>query len=163
MADLDDPTGIAEAGATRRAVLLGAGAASAAGLLAACGGGTDTTTRSPGTPEGAPTTAEPASPTGAPTQTGSGIPKSEIPVGGGMIFETRRIVVTQPTAGTFKAFSSTCTHQGCTVDSISNGKIGCPCHGSQYNIADGSVAVGPATRPLAAKTVTNHGDTISVS
>src|SRR5215469_9367558 len=35
---------------------------------------------------------------------------SDIPVGGGVIYANEHVVVTQPSAGTFKCFSSTCTH-----------------------------------------------------
>ncbi|HKN95588.1 MAG TPA: Rieske (2Fe-2S) protein, partial [Pseudonocardiaceae bacterium] len=64
---------------------------------------------------------------------------STIPVGGGVIFAQQDVVVTQPAAGTFKAFSATCTHLGCQVNAVANGLIQCPCHGSMYSIADGSV------------------------
>jgi len=60
-------------------------------------------------------------------------------------------VVTQPVSGTFKAFSATCTHQGCAVSEVANGTINCPCHGSRFAVADGSVTAGPATTPLARK------------
>ncbi|MFD0634992.1 Rieske (2Fe-2S) protein [Catenulispora yoronensis] len=72
-----------------------------------------------------------------------------MPVGGGAILADRQIVLSQPTAGTFKAFTAVCTHQGCTVSSIDKGLISCPCHGSRFHLADGSVANGPATQPLA--------------
>ena len=109
--------------------------------------------------------AQPAGVTPGPTRTGPvDLGKStEIPVGGGIIFNDESVVVTQPTKGVFKAFSSTCTHQGCTVASVAGGLIMCPCHGSEYSIVDGSVKVGPAPRPLPAKTATVQGDTIVVS
>ena len=56
-----------------------------------------------------------------------------------MIFPGPQVVVTQPTAGEFKAFSAVCTHMGCIVNQISNGTIDCPCHGSQYSITTGDV------------------------
>jgi Rieske Fe-S protein len=92
-----------------------------------------------------------------------GIKTSEIPVGGGKIFADQKYVVTQPKAGEFKAFSAICTHQGCAVSKIAAGAIDCPCHGSSYSIEDGSVLGGPAPRPLPAKTVTQTGDTLTVS
>jgi Rieske Fe-S protein len=76
-----------------------------------------------------------------------------IPVGGGKIFKSRKVVVTQPKRGTFRAFSTACTHQGCPVASISKGTINCPCHGSKFKISDGSVVRGPATRALARKRI----------
>src|SRR5262249_9184878 len=40
---------------------------------------------------------------------------SEVPVGGGTILSPDHVVITQPERGLFRAFSSTCTHLGCTV------------------------------------------------
>ncbi|WP_326646268.1 Rieske (2Fe-2S) protein [Streptosporangium sp. NBC_01755] len=77
---------------------------------------------------------------------------SGIPVGGGRIINGKW-VVTQPVKGTFRAFSAKCTHQGCPVSTIRGGTINCPCHGSRFRIADGSVARGPATRPLARRKI----------
>jgi Rieske Fe-S protein len=91
------------------------------------------------------------------------IKTSDIPVGGGRVYDDQKVVVTQPSAGQFKAFTAICTHQGCTVSKIENGTITCPCHGSQFSATDGSVKNGPAQRPLDAKTVTVSGDTITVS
>jgi Rieske Fe-S protein len=87
---------------------------------------------------------------------------SDIPVGGGKIFKARKVVVTQPSAGEFKAFSAICTHQGCTVSEIANGIITCTCHNSQFRIADGSVADGPAPSPLPPVKITVTGDSISL-
>ncbi|HSZ31192.1 MAG TPA: Rieske (2Fe-2S) protein, partial [Pseudonocardiaceae bacterium] len=66
----------------------------------------------------------------------------------------------QPTPGTFEAFSAICTHQGCTVNKVTSGTIDCPCHGSKFAIADGSVVHGPASRPLPKRQVTVAGDAI---
>jgi Rieske Fe-S protein len=82
---------------------------------------------------------------------------SEVPVGSGVIVGD--VVITQPSGGQFRGFSTTCTHAGCAVSEVQGGKISCPCHGSQFNL-DGSVAQGPASQPLAAKTVTVQGDSI---
>jgi Rieske Fe-S protein len=73
---------------------------------------------------------------------------SDVPVGGGKIYVDEKIVVTQPSAGEFKAFSAICTHQGCPVTAVAGGTINCTCHGSKFSIEDGSVANGPATSPL---------------
>jgi Rieske Fe-S protein len=71
-------------------------------------------------------------------------------------------VVTQPTRGVFKAFSAVCTHQGCLVAGVANGLIICPCHNSAFSATDGSVLAGPAPQPLAARTVTVTGSTLTV-
>ena len=87
----------------------------------------------------------------------------EIPVGGGKIFAPAQVVVTQPTKGTFKAFSSICTHQQCPVASVADGTINCDCHGSKYAIATGAVVDGPAPRPLPPKQITVSGDSITLT
>ncbi|MBD0838124.1 MULTISPECIES: Rieske (2Fe-2S) protein [unclassified Streptomyces] len=88
---------------------------------------------------------------------------SDIPVGGGTIFKDEEIVVTQPKEGEFKAFSSICTHQRCTVANVADGTINCTCHGSKFNITDGSVANPPATKPLPEKKVTVEGNSIRLA
>ena len=80
-----------------------------------------------------------------------------MPVGSGVI--VGEVVVTQPSAGVFKGFSAKCTHKGCTVNKVADGTIDCPCHGSKFNL-DGSVANGPATKPLETQAVTVQGDSI---
>ena len=93
---------------------------------------------------------------------GSGFARtSDIPEGGGAIFPGQSVVVTQPSPGDFKGFSSTCTHQGCTVGSVSGGSITCPCHGSKFSIEDGSVQQGPATSPLPEVKLSVKGSSIS--
>ena len=54
---------------------------------------------------------------------------------------------------------SKCTHKGCAVNKIANGTIDCPCHGSKFNL-DGTVAHGPATKPLAARAISVNGVSI---
>ncbi len=88
---------------------------------------------------------------------------SDIEVGGGKIFEDKKVVVTQPSAGQFKAFSAVCTHSGCTVASVEGGTINCPCHGSKYAVADASVQAGPAPRPLAEQRINVDGESIRLA
>lgn len=88
--------------------------------------------------------------------------KSDIPVGGGKVFEDTKVVVTQPTKGDFKAFTAVCTHKGCTVGDVQNGVIECPCHGSEFSAADGSVKQGPATTKLPEFTVKMKDDGITL-
>lgn len=77
------------------------------------------------------------------------IATSKVPIGGGVVVSRRGVVVTQPRKGSFRVFSSACTHEGCAVSSVASRRIGCPCHGSQFAISDGSAVRGPATSPLA--------------
>jgi Rieske Fe-S protein len=88
---------------------------------------------------------------------------SEIPVGGGKVFASAKVVVTQPSANTFKGFSAICTHMQCTVDQVANGTIDCPCHGSKFSIKDGSVVGGPAPSPLPAASIAVNGTNITLS
>jgi Rieske Fe-S protein len=84
----------------------------------------------------------------------------EIPVGGGKIFDTERVVVTQPARGTYRGFSAVCTHVGCLLNVVADGTIDCPCHGSKFKITNGAVVTGPAPRPLPKKRITIVRDTI---
>ena len=85
-----------------------------------------------------------------------------IEIGGGKVFAEQQIVVTQPAAGTYKAFSALCTHQGCTVREVVDGLIKCPCHGSRFNASDGTVVRGPAQDPLPERPVTIEDNFITV-
>lgn len=131
-------------------------------LLAACG---DDTSSASGPATSAPTSTAPptaqASAPGADTTTagsgsgGSGlVAAADVPVGGGVVLNGEELVVTQPAAGEFKAFSAICTHQGCLVGSVSDGTIHCPCHDSAFSAEDGSVESGPAGSPLSEVAVT---------
>ena len=77
----------------------------------------------------------------------------EVPVGGGKIFAAARVVVTQPAAGQYRAFSAVCTHVGCLVNQVAHGTIDCPCHGSEFKITNGAVVTGPAPSPLPSKQI----------
>jgi Rieske Fe-S protein len=85
---------------------------------------------------------------------------SDVPVGGGTILTDKKIVITQPHAGTFDAFTAVCTHEGCIVTTVSGGTINCPCHGSKFSIANGSVVNGPAAAPLAPVSIKVQGTSI---
>jgi Rieske Fe-S protein len=154
--------------ATRRGMLAGVGLVGLAGAITACGASGSSSSPAAGmnsTPAVGPTIATVPTASSAQSASGAGAADalartSEIPVGGGKIFDTQLVVVTQPTAGEYKAFSAVCTHMGCIVNQISMGRIDCPCHGSEYSISDGAVLAGPAPRPLPAKQIKITGDSI---
>ncbi len=95
------------------------------------------------------------------TMSSDSISLTDIPVGGGMIIAEPPLVVTQPSQGEVKAFTSICTHQGCKVNTVSDNQIFCPCHGSIFSAIDGSVIRGPATEGLSAAAVSVYGTKIS--
>ncbi|MEU8968274.1 Rieske (2Fe-2S) protein [Streptomyces monashensis] len=163
------------AGPARRTVVAAAGAAGLAAALTACGSSDDSSSSTTGsgsgstgttgsTGSGAATGGASASSGASQNGGGTALAKtSDIPEGGGKIFKDQGVVVTQPTAGTFKAFSAKCTHQGCAVGSVSGGVIVCPCHNSHFSVADGSVKQGPATQPLAAEKISVSGENITLA
>jgi nitrite reductase/ring-hydroxylating ferredoxin subunit len=160
-------------GPTRRTVVAAAaGAAGLAAALTACGSGADSS-NSATTGSGSSGSSGSAGSSGSTGSAGaqadgaagstSLAKTSDIPEGGGKIFKDHGVVVTQPTAGTFKAFSSKCTHQGCAVTTIADGAIICPCHKSHFSVEDGSVKQGPATQALPAEKITVSGDEIALA
>jgi Rieske Fe-S protein len=76
-----------------------------------------------------------------------------IPDGGGLVVDSADVVLVR-SGDAVKAFSATCTHQGCTVSGVEDGAISCPCHGSRFDPASGKVVSGPASRALAEVAVT---------
>lgn len=159
---VDSELNAAPSGSSRRTVLAGGSSIGVLTVLAACGANEDGSNGGDRGPAGADTgrtSAPPAPNTATPSGPIDLGKTTSIPVGGGVIFGNESVVVTQPTKGTFRAFSSTCTHQGCTVGSVAGGRIICPCHDSEYSIVDGSVRSGPAPLPLPRKTITvTNGD-----
>lgn len=117
----------------------------------------------PGGSHPTPTAAHPShvtSPSASPSPSATPeqplVAAADVPVGGGVVVHPRSVVVTQPESGTFRGFDMHCTHRGCPVDSVADGSIRCPCHGSLFSVVDGSVVGGPATRGLAGRTLTVH-------
>ena len=125
----------------RRAVVVGACALGAGVAVAGCAGGT------------------PASPAAPPT--GPLAPTTAVPVGSAAIFPEQAVVVTQPTEGSFAAFSSVCPHQGCNVSSVEGAEIICPCHGSRFDLS-GGVLEGPAKSGLAPRPVSAEGGSLTL-
>jgi Rieske Fe-S protein len=135
-------------GPSRRAVVTAVGAAGLTVALTACGSedkGSDASTE-----QGA--------------AGGSALAKTaDIPEGSGKIFKDEKVVVSQPTAGDYKAFSTLCTHRDCPMVDLKDDIISCTCHGSQFSVLDGSVKKGPALQPLPAKQISVEGDSITLA
>jgi Rieske Fe-S protein len=147
---------------SRRAVLQGAGlAAVTVGAAAACGSDDSES------PAGAAPSSSSSSSSSASSAAGGGTELAsltDVPVGGGVVLKEQKLVLTQPTAGDIKAFSSRCTHQGCAVGAVKDGFIVCPCHGSKFAIADGApTPESPAKQPLATTDVKVSGDKITLA
>ena len=152
-------------GPARRTVVAAAGAAGLAVALTACGGSDDDASSSSASSGGTSGSTGSTGGTGGGDSAGGSAltTTSDIPEGGGKVFGAEKVVVTQPTAGTYKAFSAVCTHAGCAVKSISDGIINCPCHNSNFSIEDGSVKSGPAKKPLPEVQITVSGDSITLA
>lgn len=134
----------------RRTVVAAVGGGALAAALTACGGsdGGENATAPQNSPGGG----------GAGTELAK---VADIPEGGGKVVGD--VVITQPKAGEFKAFSSKCTHQGCAVKDVTNNMINCPCHNSRFDASDGSVQGGPATSPLPPASITVEGGLIKLA
>lgn len=167
-------------GRSRRDVLRTAGIVALSGgavlTLAACGAEGQAGDAVPTSAAPSSSAAAPASPSSAASASespsaaassqapsGPSVATSDVPVGGGVVLEDADFVVTQPTKGTYKAFSKICTHAGCPVTKVEDGVIKCPCHGSQFSIEDGSVKNPPASKPLAESATTVAGAKVYVT
>ncbi|MEU6488747.1 Rieske (2Fe-2S) protein [Streptomyces sp. NPDC046887] len=138
MAGTRDSGGAAGAVGRRTVIAAAGGAGLAAAVLTACGGSDGS---------GAQGGADSAGPDAGKVIAST----ADIPEGGGAV--VGGLVVTQPRAGEFKAFSAKCTHAGCAVKDVADGLIRCPCHGSAFDASDGTVKTGPATVPLPATAI----------
>ncbi len=133
---------------SRRALLAAGTAAAAVGAVTLAGCGSSSSGGSGGAGAGSASTPA-ASSGGAPVLA----PLTKVPVGGSAANDSGSIVIAQPTAGQVVAFSSKCTHMGCTV-APAGAEYHCPCHGSVYDAFTGAVKSGPAPRSLSKVPVT---------
>jgi len=62
-----------------------------------------------------------------------------------------------------RAFTSVCTHQGCSVQwTFAGGQFTCACHGSRFDTS-GGVTRGPATRDLPEFSVNRDDDKVTIT
>jgi nitrite reductase/ring-hydroxylating ferredoxin subunit len=91
---------------------------------------------------------------------------SEVAVGSGTKFPVDSmltVLVTQPKAGVYKAFSATCTHAGCIVNGVEESQIACGCHGARFDMDSGMAVAGPAKTALGKISVEIRGEEIWVT
>ncbi len=77
--------------------------------------------------------------------------------GGFLSIPSAKVIAVNVDGQSVRAFTSVCTHQACDIDSFSNNRFVCPCHGSQFSTS-GSVVRGPASAPLTEYPVTRSGN-----
>lgn len=78
---------------------------------------------------------------------------SSLAVGDGRKFTTpdtgEPAILIRGTDGSVKAFSTTCTHEGCDLSYVKTAQaLVCPCHGAQFSAQTGAVTRRPARLPL---------------
>lgn len=96
-----------------------------------------------------------------PTATEGRLPSADVPQGTAVVVAAgnTRLIVAQPTAGEFVAFSAVCPHQGALIKGSDTLVVRCPAHGSEFDTADGGVPItGPAADPLTTVPVTVQGE-----
>ncbi|MYS95199.1 MULTISPECIES: Rieske (2Fe-2S) protein [Streptomyces] len=146
-----------KSGPSRRTLVAAVGAAGLTVGLTACG--SDDKASDSSTEQGAGGGSSPEAGAG-----GAALAKTtDIPEGSGKIFKDQKVVVSQPAAGDYKAFSTICTHRDCPMVDLKDDIISCTCHGSQFSVLDGSVKKGPAVEPLEAKQISVNGDSITLA
>jgi 3-phenylpropionate/trans-cinnamate dioxygenase ferredoxin component len=66
--------------------------------------------------------------------------------------------------GAFYAFGDVCTHKGCSLaeGDLDGTTVTCQCHGSQFDVTNGSVIAGPATMPVGSYEVSEEGGELRV-
>ena len=73
------------------------------------------------------------------------------------------VLVTQPKAGTFRAFDQRCTHAGSEEFGVKGKMLECGKHEALFDMNTGSVKRGPARKALTRYTVTVEKKTIFVT
>jgi nitrite reductase/ring-hydroxylating ferredoxin subunit len=91
---------------------------------------------------------------------------SDVPQGAVVAFdfEGKSVAVTN-VDGRWFAFDNACPHRGCTLadGALESLSITCPCHGSKFNITDGTVVAGPARQGLDTYQVEVRGTDLYIS
>lgn len=91
--------------------------------------------------------------------------KTDIPEGDVKAFSVgERTVAVANVGGAFYAFDDVCSHAQCALSGgeLEGTTIECPCHGSMFDVTDGSVQNPPATEPVSTFPVTLDGDDLLI-
>ena len=88
---------------------------------------------------------------------------SAVPEKGGKTFSVggKKILITQPKKGIFKAFVAVCTHQGGALTGAKNNEIVCNLHRARFDATTGA-AKAVAPKGLGKVTVTVSGGSVKV-
>ena len=91
----------------------------------------------------------------------------DVKVGSAVMFLVKSanimVLITQPKAGTFRAFNPACTHEGFQIDGVQGKNLVCPVHGAQFDSTSGAVKRGPARTSLKQYKLTKTGTTIYIN
>ncbi|MGB3632634.1 MAG: Rieske (2Fe-2S) protein [Rubrobacteraceae bacterium] len=145
--------GVGVAGSSVLAACSGESSSSGSETTSGSGGGGETTAASGGTTQAS----SPPSTTSPTVEQGGVIVQEEfLPPNQAFSFNVAGEGGAQPAVlvhmedGSWMAYSAVCTHAGCEVAyQLKSQQLGCPCHGSMFDPADGgSVVQGPAEKPL---------------
>jgi len=73
------------------------------------------------------------------------------------------VLLQRISAAEIKAITAVCTHEGCIIDlfSTEENNLGCPCHGSKFNL-NGGVVQGPADAPLKTFSTTFENNLLTI-
>ncbi len=80
---------------------------------------------------------------------------------GGWVLHPNQDYLFVNVGGSIKAFSSRCTHQGCTRNWTFSTNATCSCHASVFNV-NGDVVSGPAQSSLTSVQLTREGDLLTI-
>lgn len=134
-------------------VACGGGESGANGQSTSGSGGGETTASAGGTTQAS---SQPSATSPTVEQGGAIVQEEFLPPGQAFSFNVAGQDGPQPAVlvhmqdGSWIAYSAVCTHAGCEVAyQLNSQTLGCPCHGSMFDPADGgSVVQGPAEQPL---------------
>jgi len=88
---------------------------------------------------------------------------SDIPEGGGKVFEAPGRVVDPAGGGHVQGVLVQVHHQGCAVKGIADNVITCPCHKSQFSATDGSVTKVRRPSRWPPRNIAVDGDSITLA